>query len=391
MLISFPPRIYRAFGPSDVVPYLLEALAPDIPVAIQFLRQGVVRVTFSDAVPCTDLLEGGLWIDDIRLEVRSADPRLRTVYLRDLPFEVSDDDISSFLSRFGVVRSVSSSHHKDFPHVLDGNRSALVLLTQDIPCFARIAGSDCRIWYARQPIQCAICRVTGHRASDCPLFGRCRRCKKPGHIARDCRRVWPVASSAVSPVDGPSAVAGSVADPVESVDESVDDVLESAVDAVVASADTVPAVDVVSVADPVVAVDVVSNVAVTDTVAVAVTPCVADHVPVVPVAADLAAGFVSDAVLCSVQDHSTGEYCPSVWIPSSRRMRVSSLFEPGEFGFIDAGKHTAQVINKDLHVDYCRYLQYLNTPEIRPAICRPKVSAECLPDIPPRRFPGVSP
>lgn len=123
VLISFPPRIYRAVGPSSVVPHLLEAMSPDIPVAIQFLRNGVVRVTFADAAPCNALLENGLWLYDTQLEIRSADPRLRTVHLRDLPVEVSDDDVLSFLGRFGTVRSLSSSCHTDFPNVLDGNRA----------------------------------------------------------------------------------------------------------------------------------------------------------------------------------------------------------------------------------------------------------------------------
>lgn len=446
MLISFPPRIYRSVGPSSVVPHLLETFSPDIPLAIQFLRNGVVRVTFADAAPCNALLEKGLWLDNTRLEIRSADPRLRTVHLRDLPVEVSDDDVLSFLGRFGTVRSMTSSCHSDFPNVLDGNRSALVVLTDDIPCFVRIAGSDCRVWYARQPAQCSICRVAGHRAPDCPLTGRCRRCKQPGHMARDCRHVWFDARSSKS-VDSPASVAEPVTAPVvDSVIDAIDDVVdiapepvvdvsEPAVDVSEPAADvsesaanvSEPAVDVsepaadvpvpvivfesvVASADPVPVVDIVpaDDVPVADSVTVPAAPCVSNPVAV-PAAASISAAhvvgpviepvadvpvpdpFASSDVTCVVQDHSGGNYCPDVWFPSGRRALVYDPYGSTEYGFIDAGKHTNQVIHKDLHVDYCRYLQYLNTPEIRPAICQPSLRVNCLPNIPPCPFPGTPP
>ena len=71
-------------------------------------------------------------------------------------------------------------------------------VTKEIPSILRVAGFDCRVWYAGQPSVCPICRKPGHRVKQCPDHGKCRRCHQPGHVARQCRRAWGAASAAPS-------------------------------------------------------------------------------------------------------------------------------------------------------------------------------------------------
>ena len=54
------------------------------------------------------------------------------------------------------------------------------------PRLVTIQGYICRVWYKGQPLICNTCGVQGHRASECPDKGKCRRCKQEGHLGRNC-------------------------------------------------------------------------------------------------------------------------------------------------------------------------------------------------------------
>ena len=190
IFVFFPEDVYRNVSSSDVLPQLLECLPSEKVAAVQFLRGGVVRITFTDEAVSNDVLARGISFQGSLLRVVCASSEVRSLYVRDLPVEVSDDVVSAFLSSYGDVVLVSCSTYKDFPSVRDGNRVVRIILKQDVPSFVRIADCNCRVWYNRQPVQCAICRETGHVARDCSLSGRCRRCHQRGHVARSCTQAW---------------------------------------------------------------------------------------------------------------------------------------------------------------------------------------------------------
>lgn len=190
LLLFFPEDLYRNLGSSAVLPQVLEVIGEDNLVAVQFLRGGVVRLTFIDEAVCDDFFEHGFDYDGVPLRVTRASSNVRTVYLRDLPIEVPEDVVTGFFSSYGQVVSVACSKFKDFPTLCDGTRIVKIVLKSDVPYFVRISDFDCRVWYSRQPPQCSICRECGHRARECPLSGLCRRCRQPGHTARECTRAW---------------------------------------------------------------------------------------------------------------------------------------------------------------------------------------------------------
>ena len=139
---------------------------------------------------CSQILEDGLDLGDVSVQLFPADERLRNVYIRDLPVEIDDVVVSSFLADFGEVLSVDYCFFDHYPTVRNGNRVAKVLLDRDIPQHVEVEGCSCRVWYPRQPAQCSVCKEFGHRAPACPLSGRCRRCHQPGHMARECTQAW---------------------------------------------------------------------------------------------------------------------------------------------------------------------------------------------------------
>ena len=190
LVAQFTEDIYKNAGASDVLPLVMKSLDAEKVLGVQLLRAGRVRLTFDDPETCSTVLKDGLDLGDVTVQLFPADDRVRLVHLRDLPVEVDHDNVSTFFSAYGEVLSVDHCYFEEYPSVRNGNRIVKILLTQDIPCFVKVEGCNCRVWYPRQPAQCSICREFGHRAPACPLSGRCRRCHQPGHVARECTQAW---------------------------------------------------------------------------------------------------------------------------------------------------------------------------------------------------------
>ena len=207
LAVHFPSTVYRSAGSAQVLPDLAKSLDIANVQCIQFVPNGIVRVTFKESAQCDAALASGVSFRGSKLVVSPVDARTRLVYVRDLPAEVPDEPVCVFLRQYGVVHSLSPQFHPGLPGVKNGTRVAKVTLLKDLPTSVRIAGFDVRLWYQGQPQPCPVCRQFGHRVRDCPLNGLCRRCRQPGHVARECssRRVsvapsFVPVSGAVSPV-----------------------------------------------------------------------------------------------------------------------------------------------------------------------------------------------
>ncbi|XP_067028870.1 uncharacterized protein [Acropora muricata] len=190
VVLHFPPSIYQRTGASTMLPKLLQILNSDDLRCIQFLRSGKVRISFREEADRDRLLSEGMRLDDQAIPVTRHAEKVTVLYIRDLPYEVASDDVIDFLSTHGEVLTAERSVNADFPTLCNGNRIVKMVLNEDIPHFLSIGGYQCRVWYRGQPIQCIVCRESGHRAQDCPLSGRCRYCHQPGHMARECSRAW---------------------------------------------------------------------------------------------------------------------------------------------------------------------------------------------------------
>ena len=214
LAVHFPPAVYRSTGSSQVSPEFVKSL--DLPnvCAIQFMRNGVVRVTYKEPAQCDAALAGGISFRGAPIRVATVNAHTRLVYVRDLPVEVPDDSLQVYLRAFGMVHSCVMQTYPGLPEVSTGTRVVKVSLSKDLPSSARVSGFDVCFWYQGQPQACPILSF-GHRVKDCPFNGVCRRCRQPGHMARECsfRRssVVPAESSEV-----PS-------DPVPGVDHTMSD------------------------------------------------------------------------------------------------------------------------------------------------------------------------
>ena len=216
LAVHFPATIYRSTGSAQVLPDLAKSLDIANVQCIQFVPNGIVRVTFKESAQCDAALASGVSFRGSKLRVAPVDARTRLVYVRDLPAEVPDESVSVFLRQYGVVHSLSPQFHPGLPGVKNGTRVAKVTLLKDLPTSVRIAGFDVRLWYQGQPQPCPVCRQFGHRVRDCPLNGLCRRCRQPGHMARECssrRLSATVVPAPASGVDPPMSVADEEEEP----------------------------------------------------------------------------------------------------------------------------------------------------------------------------------
>ena len=120
ILLHFPSEIYLRRGVGELFPLLVRALHEKEIVVMQFLRGGRVRVTVRSEAYREDLLSSEFRFEDTVVPVTPADCVAKSVYVRDLPFEVSDESIVSVSSTYDKVYSVKSVYHKEFPARLSG-------------------------------------------------------------------------------------------------------------------------------------------------------------------------------------------------------------------------------------------------------------------------------
>ena len=187
LVLQFPAEVYRSSGESVVLPELLKSVDLSKVRCVQFIRNGLVRVTYNDATTCDAAMSGGITFRGQRLPVSPVSARSRLVYVRDLPAEVPNPFVKTALCSYGTVHEVTAMEHSGYPGLLNGTRLVKVTLESDIPSTVHIRGFDCRVWYQGQPQACAVCRSYRHRVRECPLNGLCRRCHQAGHVARECR------------------------------------------------------------------------------------------------------------------------------------------------------------------------------------------------------------
>ena len=187
VVLHFPEEVYKFVGVADISPQLLNALGPDKVSAVQFLRNGRVRVTTKTTAYRDELLRGSSFrYGDVEVPVSAADALFLAVYVRDLPYEVPDADVVSVFKAFGVVLSIRPCFFKNFPSVANGTRVLQMSFTDPLPSTLYVASSPVRVWHPGQPAFCSVCREPGHLPRDCQYSGLCLKCRSPGHKARNC-------------------------------------------------------------------------------------------------------------------------------------------------------------------------------------------------------------
>ena len=124
LAVHFVPTIYRSTSSAQALPDLVKSLDIANVQCIQFMPNGIVRVTFKESAQCDAALASVVSFRGSKLTVAPVDARTRLVYVRDLPAEVPDEPVSVFLRQYGKVHSLSPQFHPGLPDVKNGTRVA---------------------------------------------------------------------------------------------------------------------------------------------------------------------------------------------------------------------------------------------------------------------------
>ena len=144
VVLHFPAEIHRTQGVSEVAPQLLRALDVQKIAAVQFLRNGRVRVSTKTLDYRDKLLEGSTFLfGDVPIPVTAADQPLRSVFVRELPVEVPDVDVKSVFESFGVIHSVHPCFFREFPSVANGTRRLVMSFRRLCPCLTSLCVFPC--------------------------------------------------------------------------------------------------------------------------------------------------------------------------------------------------------------------------------------------------------
>ena len=152
VILHFTSEVYLLRGMGDLCPLFVRALHASKISALQFLRGGRVRVTFREPAFREELLSNDLFFEDRKIPVTPAGVHVVTVYVRDLPVELSNDSVKSAFSTYGEVYSVCHGFFKDFPDLQNGNRLILMSISNPIPSSLNVLGFVCRAWHPGQPV-----------------------------------------------------------------------------------------------------------------------------------------------------------------------------------------------------------------------------------------------
>ena len=153
VILHFPPEVHLSRGVGDLCPLLVRALHANKISALQFLHGGHVRVTVRKPAFREELLSNDLFFEDRKMPVTPAGVHVVTVYVRDLPVELSEETVKSAFSSYAEVYSVRHGFFKDFPDLQNGNCLILMSVSNPIPASLNVLGFACRAWL---PGHCAI-------------------------------------------------------------------------------------------------------------------------------------------------------------------------------------------------------------------------------------------
>ena len=148
------------------------------------LENGWFNVTFDNDIHSGKIAMQGIKLQGMLIQCESANVRNSAVVYIKVPYEMSDEVVTTALLPYGTVVNIRRQMH-DFDNEIEtGVRSVLVKnMKKAIPSYVKVGGFTLPIRYKGQQRTCKICNQPGHIARNCELRGRCFVCGSHEHRA----------------------------------------------------------------------------------------------------------------------------------------------------------------------------------------------------------------
>lgn len=119
---------------------------------------GRCRLAYSDGTECDVLLVG-------------PGPGSKVLRVRNLPMEVSTQEICLCLGQYGKILEVREERYPRgscFEGLLSGTRVVKMVMKRDVPSYVRVGGHEAMVFYQGQKPTCHVCGDTEHFRANCP-------------------------------------------------------------------------------------------------------------------------------------------------------------------------------------------------------------------------------
>ena len=135
-MLHFPLEVYLSCGCRNYSPSYSVRCTKVTLLLCSCFRGGKVR----------EVLSSQTYFEDIFVPVTPSDCIAKTIFVRDVPFEMSNESVEPVFSTVKCSPS-SLSVIKGFPAICTGLYTLFMSVNDPVPSTVNVHGFDCRVWY----------------------------------------------------------------------------------------------------------------------------------------------------------------------------------------------------------------------------------------------------
>lgn len=154
-------------GIRDLIDVFLSRVGKEGLDCVEKLGQRSLRIYFKYGTDVNRFLEEPLIVKGTELYFFRVGEKLKTVFVKGLPFNLSEKLLHDAIKKYGKVRSIGYERYAGYRPVCTGTRILKMKLNSSIPNFLRVGKYMAIISYRNQVKVCRRCGGKNHFAKEC--------------------------------------------------------------------------------------------------------------------------------------------------------------------------------------------------------------------------------